>query len=138
MLLIDKLSYKLAARILLVVPCLLVIFHIANLFGLVPVNIVWTGRISSSNTMMLMGMFSIALNVAYMWFGAVRSNYINNEFSERFSNKVYPFLFWWLVGNSVANLFSKSTFEIVVFTPILILLAICCYRVRNSREHSLQ
>ena len=131
---IDKFDYNLAARILIIAPGILVIFHICNLFGLVPGNIVWTGRISSSKTMLLFGLVSIALNFTYMWFGAVRGNYIQNLFSDSLANKLYPFLFWWLVGNSVANVFSKSNFEVIAFTPILILLTICCYRVRNSSD----
>lgn len=131
---IDKLNYKLAAHILIIVPALLVIFHVFNLLGLVPENIVWTGRISSNKTMLFFGMVSIFLNIAYMWFGAVRSHYIQNTFSDNLAKRIYPFLFWWLVGNSIGNLFSKSNFEVIVFTPILVLLTVCFYRVRNNSD----
>lgn len=133
---IDKLSYSLAARILVVVPGMLVIFHICNLLGWIPGNIVWTGRLSSNDTMILMGIVSVALNVAYLWFGSVRCNYIETANSTAWANKLYPFLFWWLVGNSVANLFARSNIEVLVFTPILILLTICCYRVRYAIHDS--
>lgn len=129
----EKLSYALAAKILVVVPCLLIIFHLCNLLGFVPLNIVWTGRVSSSKAFFAMGILSIVLNIAYMWFGLVRGKTIDKPSFQTFANRLYPFLFWWLVGNSIANLFSKSRFEVFVFTPVLILLTICCYRVRSER-----
>ena len=127
---IEKLNYRFAALALILVPGLLIVFHVANLLGFLPVNIIWTGRITSTNAMYAMGLVSIALNIAYMWFGAVRVGYIKNTTALAFSNKLYPFLFWWLVGNSFVNLFSKSYIEVYLFNPILLLLVICCYRVK--------
>ena len=132
--LINRLNYYLAGTILIFLPAILILFHIANLSGLIPVNIVWTGRIASKNMMLAMGAVSILLNSALIFCAMVKMGIIRNETCQTFVDKLLPFVFWWLVGNTIANLFSKSLFEVIVFTPILVVLTLCCFRIKAKRE----
>ncbi len=135
--LIKVLSFDLALKTLIVLPCALILFHICNILGLVPVNIVWTGRITSDSKMQVMGMVSILLNAIILLCALAKARYIKNEYFQLLVEKMLPFVFWWLVGNSVVNLFSKSKIEAVVFTPILVILTICCYRIMREQVNTI-
>lgn len=125
----DNPSCGLATKTLLIIPSALIVFHICNLFGLIPLNIVWMGSITSDKTMLLMGSVSILINAAMVFIALVKCRYISQRWALSITEKFLPIMFWWLVGNTVANVFSNSMFEVVVFTPILILLTLCCYKV---------
>lgn len=127
---INKLNLKLAGMVLIILPSLLIIFHICILLRLIPHNIVWTGRITSESTITIMALFSILINSVVIFCAAVQLQYINNSKSIYFVEKALPFVFWWLIGNTIANLFSTSKFEIFAFTPILIILSVCFYRIK--------
>lgn len=130
---IGKLKFKWAGNILILLSSLLIVFHIINLLGLIPDNIVWTGRVTSERTKLIMGAVSIILNLIILLSAAIRLNYIGNEKQQELVRKILPFLFYWLVGNTIANLFSKSMTEVLVFTPILVILTISCYRIKIEK-----
>lgn len=126
----------LATKTLLIIPSALIVFHICNLCGLIPLNIVWMGRITSDKTMLLMGSVSILINAVMVFIALVKCGHISQRWALSITEKLLPIMFWWLVGNTVANVFSTSMFEVVVFTPILILLTLCCYKVWKAESHS--
>ena len=132
---INKLNYELAGSVLIFLPAILILFHIANMLGLIPVNIVWTGRIASESMMFVMGTVSILLNGAIMICAMVKLGFIRNDACQTIVEKLLPIVFWWLVGNTIANLFSKSPFEVIVFTPVLVVLTLCFYRIKGNREY---
>lgn len=127
-----RLDPKLAGKILIGTCSMLVVFHVANYLGKIPVNVSWLGRIDSSNGIKIMSLVSIALNVIIIICAAVKCKYINNAYLTSVVEKVLPIVFWWLVGNSVANLFSQFTFEVVFFTPLLVVLTVCVYVLKNT------
>lgn len=106
---IEKLDAGLAGKLLIGLGCGLILFHTANLLGFVPQKITWLGKIESDRTMLVMGLVSIALNLVIVFCAAVKCNYWNSDiFSPIFSpvvEKILPFVFWWLVGNTIANFF---------------------------------
>jgi len=132
---LDKLDVALAGKILIVIPSCLVVFHIVNLLGFIPLNITWLGQIDSNRTMVIMGLVSICLNLVLILCALVTCHYWNSPFLSPIVEKILPWVFYWLVGNTIANLFSKSTFEVVVFTPILLILTVCMYKIKNHTQH---
>lgn len=127
---INKLSLRFAGTVLIAIPTLLIIFHICVFFGLVPQDIVWTGRITSESSILIMAFVSIFLNLVLIFCAVVQMGYLKNPKSILIVEKILPFVFYWLIGNTIANLFSKSSFELFVFTPILIILTVCFYRIK--------
>lgn len=123
-------GYMLAATTLIILPLGLILFHVSNLLGLIPVNIVWTGRVTSNHTMLILGLLSICLNAIIIFCTLVKINYLKSKTSHLIANTLMPFVFWWLAGNTVINLFSKSLFEVIAFTPILAILTFCCYKIK--------
>ena len=132
----DKLSFKLAGKILIVLSSILIIFHFCVILGLIPQNIVWTGRITTERTKLILGFVSIFLNLIILFCAVVRMGYIDHKNLKVIVKKMLPFVFWWLVGNTIANLFSKSLFEVLVFTPILVILTVCFYQIKQNEPVS--
>ena len=130
----HKISHTAAVTIMLILPTCLIVFHICNLFGLIPQNIVWTGRISSRTSLVVMGSLSIVLNLLLVFCALIGGEYITNQKYQNIGRVLIPFMFWWLVVNTIANLFSVSRLELIVFTPMLILLTISCYVIWRSNE----
>lgn len=128
----DKIGQNLAAKILIGISAALIVFHTANLFGLIPMNITWLGKIEADRTMLIMGAVSILLNAAFVLCAAVELKWVRSPLLASVVEKILPFLFWWLVGNTIANLFSETVFEVVVFTPVLVVLTVCIYRLKNQ------
>jgi len=130
--LILRLDYEIAGKMLIAICSTLVIFHLANIFGMIPINITWLGQIDSDNKIKLMSVASVALNMIIIFCAAVKIEYVKSTYLILVVEKVLPFVFWWLIGNSIANLFSKSKFELVVFTPLLIVLTVCVFVLMNT------
>ena len=126
---IHALKIEHAAMVLLCVPLVLIVFHIANILGLVPQKIVWTGRVTSAGAALLLGIVSISLNLALVFCGATQLGLLRGTGFRRKAEMLTLWMMWWLAGNTIVNLFSRSKFELIVFTPILLLLTICCYRI---------
>ena len=129
---INKLRPELAGKILIGISSALIVFHVLNLMGLIPLNITWLGHINSDPTMLIMGLLSIFINGVVFLCAMVKCNYVTSIFLRSCVERILPFVFWWLVGNTVANLFSVSIFEAIVFTPILVVLTICIYVIKNQ------
>lgn len=127
-----QLDPVLAGRLLIGICSLLIVFHAVNFLGIVPVNITWLGKLDSNTSIKIMSLVSIAINLVIVFCAAVKSRYVQNTFLDPIVDKLLPFVFWWLVGNSIANLFAKSRFEVVVFTPILVILTVCVYVLKNT------
>ncbi len=127
-----RLDPLLAGRLLIGICSLLVVFHTANFLGIVPVNITWLGQLDSNVSIKVMSLVSIAINLVVVFCAAIKCKYIKNTSLDSIVEKLLPIVFWWLVGNSIANLFSKSNFEVVVFTPILIILTVCVFVLKNT------
>jgi len=129
---VMKLNPALAGKILISICSILVAFHASNYLGKIPVNVTWLGRIDSNSTVKIMSLLSIVLNTIIIVCAAVKLNYIDSARIKSIVEKALPIVFWWLVGNSIANLFAKSTFEVVVFTPVLIVLTACVFVIKNT------
>ena len=129
---IELLDKRLAGKILIVLCSGLIVFHICNLFGFIPLNITWLGRVESSLSGLLFGLLSIFINSVVIACAVAMCGFVNSQRLRALVQPVLPFVFWWLVGNTIANLFAKSMIEVVVFTPILIVLTICFYRIRKA------
>lgn len=129
---INSIESGLAGKILIGLSSGLIGFHIINMLGLIPVNVTWLGRVDADRTMLFMGLLSIFLNLIVIMCALVKCNYVSVPLLTSIIVTILPFVFWWLVGNTIANLFSKSIFEVVIFTPILVILTFCFYIMKTK------
>ena len=101
-----------------------IVFHLLVVAGTVPMNMVWGGRISNRDELLIMEaqsitllfVISILISLAAGWWG-------NNK-----DWKGYRYILWVLSGifvlNTVGNLFSLTTLETYIFTPITAVAAV--------------
>jgi len=114
-----------AAQIgLIVIYSLVFIFHILIVCKVIPYRIVWGGRLKTDTEMYRFESVSLAVNALFLTIVLIKANYINLQVD----SAVLTVSFWIMailfLVNSVGNLFSKSKWERIVFTPLTILLTV--------------
>jgi len=126
---IKKIKLKTAVNTMLVVLSFFMIFHLFILFGGIPFNIVWGGRLQSTSQMYFFEAVSITVNLIVIVVTAIKGRYINQFLGKRIIN----FILWILVLlfslNTLGNLLSKTMLESILFTPFTLISAILCYRM---------
>ena len=130
---IYNLRPEFACKLLLVMSSALIVFHVFNILGLIPFNIIWLG-FGSGQKALFLGLLSILLNGIIFLCAVVKCNYVDMKCLKPIVESILPFVFWWLVGNTVANLFSKSMIEVIVFTPVLLVLTVCVFMIKDSTD----
>lgn len=126
---INRLPFKFAINTMLIILSMVILFHVLVLIQIIPYTIVWAGKIDNLKEMRLFELVSIIINVLMIIIIAIKGNYINLKIPE---NLIRIFL-WLLVVlfslNTIGNLFAKSSFETIVFTPLTFIMAILCFRI---------
>lgn len=124
---IAKLSVSTASKILIVLPSLFLIFHLLIIAGVLPLSIVWGGRLTEQ-TMLPFELLALALNLLLMLVGGVAGGFMTSPFARFVVGKIQWFLFYFVVVNTVLALFSTTLFE-VLLTPVTEIYAVCLYRI---------
>ena len=126
---INRIPFKAAALAILTFLTLILFFHIFVLLGVIPYSIVWGGRLESVTQMRVFEIVSIVLNSVIIATVSMKSGYLQPVVSVKTLN----FILWLLVVlftlNTIGNLFSTSTLETIVFTPLTLIGAVLCYRL---------
>jgi hypothetical protein len=109
-------------------------FHFCILFGLIPFDMVWGGRLKSQEEMVVFESISLIINFLMLFVISVRCGILNVKLYDR----VFPIFFWFVfvlfVFNTVGNLFSTNQMELVIFTPITAISALFGLRLALSKE----
>ena len=125
-----KIPFKTAFIILLGVCFALLVFHSLILFQIIPYDIVWGGRLNSYDEMLQFEIVSLTVNAALIVLLFFKSKHKDNMF--------ITIILWIYVAlfafNTLGNMLSKNTFELIVFTPLTLILALLCARVALERS----
>ena len=133
---LQKIPSQLAAKTILIVCTCVVFFHLLIVGGVIPYTIVWGGRLTNSAEMLRFETISISINLLIMLIVAVRARYIPQVIPSKLVTVLLWFFAVMLVGNTVANVFSVTTFEKVVFTPMTFVLAMGLFRlIKTNSPH---
>ncbi len=125
--LVAKLPLRAACLILIVLPLFFLFFHLFIIFGLLPRDIVWGGRLTDL-TFIPLELLALALNMLLMLVGGVAGGFVTSPIAHRLVDQTKWFLFYFVVVNTVLALFSTTTFE-QLLTPVTALYAVCLYRI---------
>ena len=131
---IDRIPARTAATTLLVLTAGVVVFHLLIVTQVLPYSIVWGGRLTSYSEMIRFESVSIALNFLIAALAAMAGGFIPNILPTNILKLLLWALFVILVFNTIANPFSATLFEAVVFTPVTFVMAVCFYRLILSRR----
>lgn len=126
------LGKRLAANIATLILILITIFHLFVIFGIVPYSIVWGGRITGKSQMVAFEAISFIVNLIIILLVLLRVDYIKTSRTNitRISMWIISSIF---ALNTLGNIFSASSLERAIFTPLTLLLALLTYRLALKR-----
>lgn len=114
----NIISDKIASIGLLTTLSLIIISHFLVLFGIIPFEIVWGGRLTNSSQMFQFEIVSISLNLIMLVIVAIRSGYLCIDHNK----KLITVSLWIMAGlfllNTIGNLLSNNALEKIIFTPL--------------------
>lgn len=129
----DIISIRGASITLIAIIGAVIVFHILVAGGLLPKTIVWGGRISEPNQVVRAELGSIAMLLVAAAVVIMRWH----SLAHGSPNIVAAVGVWVLMVlftlNTVGNVFAKTRFERVVFTPLTLLLALLMLRLALAR-----
>ncbi len=119
---------------LLLLFTLIIVFHLLVIFGIIPFENVWGGRLKNQKEMLVFETFSIILNAFFIVVVLVKSRYLKLNISP----KIITILLWIMsfifTLNTIGNLFAVNYLEKYIATPITLLLGILCFILARERE----
>jgi len=122
-------SEDFAAKAILSILSLVVIFHFLVVFNIIPFDIVWGGRINDRSQLLVFEAISITLNLIMLSIVAIKAGLMNL----RIHTTVIKVGLWMMFGlfllNTIGNLFSNNELEKMIFTPMTALLALFSCRL---------
>jgi hypothetical protein len=117
---------------------LIVLLHLLVFAGIIPFQIVWGGRLTNRSQMLRFESISITANLVMLAVVAIHAGVLN----WRINPTVIRIVLWAMCGlfllNTLGNLLSTNTVEKLVFTPLTLLLAICCFRLALDKRYELK
>lgn len=124
-----KLPFKFSINAMLVILSMVIFFHVLVLIQIIPYSIVWAGKIDNIKEMQVFELVSIIINTLMIIVIAIKGNYIKWKVSLKLINALLWLFVVLFSFNTIGNLFAKSSFETVVFTPLTLIMAILCFRI---------
>ncbi|RYD56281.1 MAG: hypothetical protein EOP56_13185 [Sphingobacteriales bacterium] len=125
----NLISERLAIHTIITILSLVIIFHILVLTGVIPYNIVWGGRLQTKEQMVKFETMSILINIFMIAIVAVHAGYLQLPVNRT----VIRIILWLLAGlfamNTIGNLLSTNSFEMLVFTPVTLVLSLLFIRL---------
>lgn len=103
---------------------LVILFHVFVLLEVIPYDIVWAGKLGSAEEMIKMELVSIFINLLLLIVLVIKIKWIKWNIPEKLLNGILWVYIVLFVLNTIGNLFAKTMFEKLVFTPLTLLSAI--------------
>ena len=127
----NILSLHTAAKIVLSILSLVLMFHALVLTGFIPFDIVWGGRLKSIEDMLVFESVSIGLNLLMVFVIAGHVGFLPLFFNK----SITRILIWLMTGlfllNTIGNLMAIDPLEKFIFTPLTLVLTLLCYRIAS-------
>ncbi|TGK59465.1 hypothetical protein EHQ27_00265 [Leptospira wolffii] len=117
---------RMAGNVLLLLFSLVTIFHVFVLIGLVPLDMVWGGRIQKQEELYWFEFISLALNFLFIYVVLARQEYIKTPIAPGILRMTLWVMVILFSLNTIGNLNALNRMETLIFTPITFLIAILC------------
>ncbi len=122
-------SVHTAARSVIIVLSLIIIFHLLVLAGIIPYKIVWGGRLENTTDMIRFEVVSIGLNLFMLAIVANKAGYLNWGKSKQWIRIGLWIMVVLFSINTLGNLVAINIWEKIIFTPLTLLLAFFSFRL---------
>lgn len=135
--LIKYISFPFALWTMIVLNSIIILFHFLVLFQIVPFDIVWAGKLKSVEEMLVFESISIAINVILMFMLLIKGELLKVNISKNLVNAMLWIFVIVFALNTIGNLFSKTSLETFLATPLTLISAILCLRlILNSKVNA--
>ncbi len=124
--------------VLIVLFALVLVFHACVLGGLVPLQYVWGGRITSREDLIQKEAVSILLNAAMLLTCLRHRRLLRKGRSNIFLRIVFGLMAVLFALNTLGNLMAEQSLETVIFTPITVLLTVLSLHVALAKGKSVK
>lgn len=115
---IQKIPFKVAISLFLILLSLVLIFHFLVILKIIPYNIVWAGKIENDAQMNLFESISILINFILLTAILVKGNILRLKINRRIIQVILYIFVVIFALNTVGNLFAKMSLETYIFTPL--------------------
>lgn len=117
----NEVIKSISMKLMLALLTLVMLFHLLVLFQIIPYDIVWAGKLNSIEEMYSFEIMSILVNSILMTTLLLKGNFIKHKISGKIINGIIWFFIFLFTLNTIGNLFAKTIFEKVVFTPLTLI-----------------
>ena len=121
-------SAKLAGTILMAFMFLFIIFHLLVIFNVIPVDIVWGGKLEGTSTNILL-MELIALAITLIFIFIITKKMSKSGKYRRLVNIGVWIIFIYFILNTLGNLASEDIIEKAVMIPITLAMSFFALRL---------
>lgn len=122
-------SLNFAMNFLLYALSAVLIFHMLILAQIIPFEIVWGGRLKDVEEMRKFEIISIIANLFMLLIIGIRARKIPFQLSPKMLQIIIGAMGLLFLLNTLGNLFSENNFERYFFSPITLILSLCCFRI---------
>jgi len=135
--LVKYISLPFALWTMIILNNIIILFHFVVLFQIIPFDIVWAGKLKSVEEMLVFESISIAINVLLMSMVLIKGELLKLNISKKLVNVILWIFVIVFALNTIGNLFSKTSLETFVATPLTLISAILCLRlILNSKVNA--
>ena len=112
----------------------IIIFHFLVIAGIVPFGIVWGGNLADKTQLYTMEAVSIAINAVMLFIILIYSGVIKLNMNQKIIMGAIWIMFGIFLLNTLGNLLAKNALETYIFTPLTLILSICCFRMATFKK----
>lgn len=122
-----------AANGILAITGATLLFHILVLFGIIPFENTWGGRLENREQMLVFESVSILVTLFVMGIAGISAGYLNWKIKPVILKVLFSILMVVFALNTVGNLFAGNAFEKIFATPVTLVLAVFCWRLTSEK-----
>lgn len=124
---------KIAANTLIIFSVIGVFIAIMGIFGVIPSNVVWGGRVMNDNQLIFLESVSLTVNILIIWFVSMRAEYAKKRVSRQLLNTTLIIFMAMMIMNTIGNITAKTIFE-QLMSVVTFVSAFCFYILVKNQE----
>lgn len=121
---------------MLLITSLLLILHFSILFGLIPYDQVWAGRLKNLEEMYRFETVSILINVFVLTVLFVKRRMVKQQKQRKWMNYLLKGLGIFFALNTIGNLFAESKLELILGSAVTLTLSVLFFKVSMNEKYS--
>ncbi len=128
----NVLTPRLTGGVLLSALLALFAMHVLVLVGVIPAQIVWGGN--ATENIVVFEVFALVTTVLFALAIAVKAGYLHLRRGRKAVNAGVWVFFAYLLLNTLGNLAARTSTEMLLFTPLTVLLAFLAFRLATAPD----